>query len=209
VREVVTRVGRLQSLFDESATSARTFPWRTVCFAHRRLPGRGGVTEDLLTAGHQVTVYNRTPGQAKELIAQGAKAAASVGEACRGDAVLTMLADDEAVESVVLGQDGVIASLSPGALHVSTSTISVGLSQRLTEIHARNAQQFIAAPVFGRPDAAAAGRLFVVAGGEPAALKNAAPLFNAIGQRTFVISPRLPILSSLAEIVWERQSSKH
>jgi 3-hydroxyisobutyrate dehydrogenase-like beta-hydroxyacid dehydrogenase len=188
VREVVTRVGRLQSLFDESATSARTFPWRTVCFAHRRLPGRGGVTEDLLTAGHQVTVYNRTPGQAKELIAQGAKAAASVGEACRGDAVLTMLADDEAVESVVLGQDGVIASLSPGALHVSTSTISVGLSQRLTEIHARNAQQFIAAPVFGRPDAAAAGRLFVVAGGEPAALKNAAPLFNAIGQRTFVIS---------------------
>jgi 3-hydroxyisobutyrate dehydrogenase-like beta-hydroxyacid dehydrogenase len=147
-----------------------------------------GMAANLLTAGHQVTVYNRTPGKAKELIAQGAKAAASVGEACRGDAVLSMLADDEAVESVVLGHDGVIASLSPGALHVSTSTISVGLSQWLTEIHARNGQQFIAAPVFGRPDAAAAGRLFVVAGGEPAALKNAAPLFNAIGQRTFVIS---------------------
>jgi 3-hydroxyisobutyrate dehydrogenase-like beta-hydroxyacid dehydrogenase len=147
-----------------------------------------GMAANLLKARHRVTVYNRTPGKAKELIAQGAKAAASVAEACRGDAVLTMLANDEAVESVVLGHDGVIASLSPGALHVSTSTISVGLSQWLTEIHARNGQQFIAAPVFGRPDAAAAGRLFVVAGGEPAALKNAAPLFNAIGQRTFVIS---------------------
>ena len=74
------------------------------------------------------------------------------------------------------------------ALHVSASTISVGLSQRLTEEHARKGQRFIAAPVFGRPDAAAAGRLFVVAGGEAAALEAAAPLFNAIGQRTFVIS---------------------
>jgi 3-hydroxyisobutyrate dehydrogenase-like beta-hydroxyacid dehydrogenase len=145
-----------------------------------------GMAANLLKAGHQVTVYNRTPGKAKALIAQGAKAAASAAEACHGDAVMTMLANDEAVESVC--HDGVIANLSPGALHVSMSTISVGLSQRLTEEHARKGQRFIAAPVFGRPDAAAAGRLFIVAGGEPAALEGAAALFDAIGQRTFIIS---------------------
>jgi 3-hydroxyisobutyrate dehydrogenase-like beta-hydroxyacid dehydrogenase len=147
-----------------------------------------GMAANLLKAGHQVTVYNRTPGKAKALIAQGAKAAASAAEACHGDAVITMLANDEAVESVVVSRDGVIAHLSPGALHVSASTISVGLSQRLTEEHARKGQRFIAAPVFGRPDAAAEGRLYVVAGGEPAALEVAAPLFSAVGQRTFVIS---------------------
>ena len=90
-----------------------------------------GMAANLLKAGHDVTVYNRTPAKAEALIAQGAKAAASVAEACRGDAVITMLANDEAVESVVLGPDGVIASLPAGALHVSSSTISVALSQRL------------------------------------------------------------------------------
>src|ERR1700756_2832887 len=81
-----------------------------------------GMAANLLKAGHQVTVYNRTPGKAKALIAQGAKAAASAAEACHGDAVITMLANDEAVESVVVSRDGVIAHLSPGALHVSAST---------------------------------------------------------------------------------------
>jgi 3-hydroxyisobutyrate dehydrogenase-like beta-hydroxyacid dehydrogenase len=91
---------------------------------------------------------------------------------------------------MVLRPDGVIANLSSGALHVSSSTISVGLSQRLTIEHARKGQRFVAAPVFGRPDAAATGRLFVVAGGEPGALDAAAPLLSAVGQRTFIISDR-------------------
>jgi 3-hydroxyisobutyrate dehydrogenase-like beta-hydroxyacid dehydrogenase len=90
----------------------------------------------------------------------------------------------------VLGRDGVIANLAPGALHVSSSTISVELSRRLTEVHAGRGQRFVAAPVFGRPDAAAAGRLFVVAGGEAEAVEAAAPLLDAIGQRTFVISDK-------------------
>jgi 3-hydroxyisobutyrate dehydrogenase-like beta-hydroxyacid dehydrogenase len=111
----------------------------------------------------------------------------SVAEACRGDAVMTMLADDEAVESAVLGTDGAAASLPPGALHVSASTISVALSQRLTEAHAARHQRFVAAPVFGRPDAAAA---VVVAGGDAGAVKAAAPLLDAVGQRTFVISDK-------------------
>jgi 3-hydroxyisobutyrate dehydrogenase-like beta-hydroxyacid dehydrogenase len=147
-----------------------------------------GMAANLLKAGHHVTVFNRTPAKTEMLVARGAKAAMSVAEACRGDAVMTMLADDEAVESAVLGPDGVVASLAPGALHVSSSTISVALSQRLTEAHAARHQRFVAAPVFGRPDAAAAGRLFVVAGGGAGAVKAATPLLDAVGQRTFVIS---------------------
>jgi 3-hydroxyisobutyrate dehydrogenase-like beta-hydroxyacid dehydrogenase len=147
-----------------------------------------GMAANLVRAGHDVTVYNRSPAKAEALIALGAKAATSVAEACRGDAVLTMLANDEAVESVVLGRDGVVASLAAGALHVSSSTISVALSERLAEEHARAGQRFVAAPVFGRPDVAAAGKLYVIAAGEPAALEAAAPLLDAIGQKTFVVS---------------------
>src|SRR6266568_238527 len=96
-----------------------------------------GMAANLLKAGYHVTVYNRTPAKAETLIARGAKFATSIAETCRGDAVMTMLANDEAVESLVLGRDGVIANLSPGALHVSSSTISVALSERLTEEHAK------------------------------------------------------------------------
>jgi 3-hydroxyisobutyrate dehydrogenase-like beta-hydroxyacid dehydrogenase len=147
-----------------------------------------GMAANLLKAGHEVTVYNRTRSRAQALAAQGAKLAASIAEACRGDAVITMLANDAAVESVVLGADGVAANLAPGALHISSSTISVDLSERLTKEHAKRGQRFVAAPVFGRPDVAAAGRLFVVAGGEPSALNAAEPLLQAVGQSTFVIA---------------------
>src|SRR5258708_11263143 len=147
-----------------------------------------GMAANLLKVGHHVTVYNRTPAKAQALVAQGAKLAASVAEACRGDAVITMWANDEAVEGVALGRNGIIDSLPASGLHVSSSTISVALSQHLTDAHAAAAQHFVAAPVFGRPEAAAAGQLFVVAGGEPAAVEAAEPLLDAVGQRTFVIS---------------------
>ena len=147
-----------------------------------------GMAANLLKAGHRVTVFNRTPAKAEALIAQGATLATSIAWASRGDAVVTMLANDQAVEEVVLGRNGVIANLARGTLHVSSSTISVALSERLTEEHASKGQQFVAAPVFGRPDVAAAGRLFIVAGGEAAAIEAAAPVLEAIGQKTFVIS---------------------
>jgi 3-hydroxyisobutyrate dehydrogenase-like beta-hydroxyacid dehydrogenase len=147
-----------------------------------------GMASNLLKAGHHVTVYNRTPAKAEALIAQGAQIATSIAEACRGDAVITMLANDKAVESVVLGRDGVLASLRPGAVHVSSSTISVALSRRLADAHASADQCFVAAPVFGRPEAAAAGWLFVVAAGDSAAVRKAMPLLEAIGQKTFVVS---------------------
>jgi 3-hydroxyisobutyrate dehydrogenase-like beta-hydroxyacid dehydrogenase len=158
-----------------------------------------GMAANLLKAGHRVTVFNRTPAKAEALITEGATLATSIAEASRSGAVVTMLANDEAVENVVLGRDGVIANLPAGGLHISSSTISVALSERLTEAHTEKSQRFVAAPVFGRPDVAAAGRLFIVAGGEAAAIKAAAPLLDAIGQSAFVIS-EMPKAANLVKL---------
>src|SRR5215831_163957 len=144
-----------------------------------------GMAANLVKAGHEVTVYNRTPGKARSLIERGAKPAASVGEACRGDLVVTMLADDVAVESVVFSDKGILASLAKGRIHISMSTISVALSERLAAAHAAAGQRYVAAPVFGRPEAAAAAQLFIVAAGAPDAVEACMPLFDALGQRTF------------------------
>ncbi|HYA37677.1 MAG TPA: NAD(P)-dependent oxidoreductase [Candidatus Methylomirabilis sp.] len=149
-----------------------------------------GMAANLLKAGHRVTVHNRTPEKASALLAQGAKAAARVADACRGEAVITMLANDEALESVAFGTDGIVSSLAAGANHVSSSTISVALSERLAQAHAKAGQRYVSAPVFGRPDAAAAAKLFVIAAGAPAAIQAATPIFEAIGQKTFMISDR-------------------
>ncbi len=147
-----------------------------------------GMAANLVRAGHTVTVYNRTKEKVEPLVALGAKAAKSVADACRGDAVFTMLANDDALKSVVYGDNGLLAQLAKGAIHISSSTISVDLSERLASDHAIAGQRFIAAPVFGRPDMAAAGKLFVLAAGEPSAIDATIPLFNAIGQRTFIVS---------------------
>ncbi|MBA1145151.1 NAD(P)-dependent oxidoreductase [Mesorhizobium neociceri] len=147
-----------------------------------------GMAANLLKAGHDVTVYNRTPGKDEEIVQMGARPAAEVAEACDGEIVVTMLADDHAVESVVYGDQRVLASLAKGAIHVSSSTISVALAERLTADHAAAGQRFVAAPVFGRPEAAADGKLFVVAAGESEAVTTATPFFDAVGQKTFVVS---------------------
>ncbi len=147
-----------------------------------------GMVMNLLRGGHDVTVYNRTRAKAEALVEKGAKVANSISQACQTEVVWTMLADDNAVESVVFNDGGVIASLSKGAIHISSSTISVALSKRLTQAHADAGQHFIAAPVFGRPDAAAAGQLFVVAAGSSEVAKTVTPILNSVGQRTFIIS---------------------
>jgi 3-hydroxyisobutyrate dehydrogenase-like beta-hydroxyacid dehydrogenase len=149
-----------------------------------------GMAANLLKAGHRVTAYNRSPGKAEALAQQGAVAARTVAEASTGDVVFTMLADDRAVEAVTFGEDGIVASLRPGATHVSSSTISVALSQRLAAAHAEAGQRYVAAPVFGRPQAASAAKLFVVAAGAPEVLEPLQSLFDTIGQRTFVVSDR-------------------
>ncbi|HLY54710.1 MAG TPA: NAD(P)-dependent oxidoreductase [Stellaceae bacterium] len=145
---------------------------------------------NLVTAGHEVTVFNRTQAKARPLVELGARAAATVAEACRGEVVVTMLADDAAVETAALGDGGITASLGRGALHISCSTISVALSTRLAAAHRDSGQRYVAAPVFGRPEAATAAKLFVAAAGAPADIEACRPIFDAIGQRTFVIGER-------------------
>jgi 3-hydroxyisobutyrate dehydrogenase-like beta-hydroxyacid dehydrogenase len=159
-----------------------------------------GMAANLVKAGHEVVVYNRTAGKDAELIRVGARSAKTVEEACRGEAVVTMLANDEAVESVVYGGEGVLVHLAKGGTHISCSTISVALAARLAESHAAAGQRFVAAPVFGRPEAAAQAKLFVVAAGETQAVKAAMPIFDAIGQKTFVVSetPRAANLVKLS-----------
>jgi 3-hydroxyisobutyrate dehydrogenase-like beta-hydroxyacid dehydrogenase len=146
-----------------------------------------GIAKSLLRGGHRVTVYNRTRERAEALRKDGATVAGSLAEACRGDAVLTMLADDAAVEAVVLGENGVLKSLARGRLHISLSTISVALSDRLAAEHARAGQEFIAAPVFGRPEAAEAAKLAIVAAGPKAAIERCKPLWDAMGPKLLVI----------------------
>jgi 3-hydroxyisobutyrate dehydrogenase-like beta-hydroxyacid dehydrogenase len=144
-----------------------------------------GMAGSLLKAGHELTVYNRTPDKAKPLAEKGAHMAASVAGACKGDVVITMLADDSAVESVVFGDAGILANSSKGAIHISSSTMSVALADKLTAEHAKNGQGFVSAPVFGRPEAAAAAKLFIVAAGATDAVDACMPLLEAMGQRTF------------------------
>jgi 3-hydroxyisobutyrate dehydrogenase-like beta-hydroxyacid dehydrogenase len=143
---------------------------------------------NLVAAGHEVTAYNRSADKAAALVDRGARAAQSVAEACGGDVVVTMLADDDAVEAVAFGDGGILASLPSGATHVSSSTISVALAERLSSAHGSKGQQFVAAPVFGRPEAAQAAKLFVVAAGESDAVQALSPVFDAVGQRTFVVA---------------------
>lgn len=151
-----------------------------------------GMAANLVRAGHDVAVYNRTAEKADALSAQGAHRASSIADACRGDAVVTMLSNDEAVEAVTFASGGVVESLGRGSIHISSGTISVALSEKLDAAHATAGQRFIAAPVFGRPDAAATAKLFVVAAGAPDAMATAAPVFEAVGQRTFSVGERPP-----------------
>ncbi|HVZ03147.1 NAD(P)-dependent oxidoreductase [Hyphomicrobium sp.] len=147
-----------------------------------------GMAANLLRAGHGITVYNRTRAKAEALRSQGAKIAERLADACDGSAVITMLADDTAVENAVYGDGGILSSLGKGATHISSSTISVELSKRLAADHARAGQHYVAAPVFGRPEAAAAAKLFVVAAGPTNAVQSVAPIFDAMGQKTFTVS---------------------
>ena len=144
-----------------------------------------GMAANLLKAGHELTVYNRTAEKAHPLVSQGARLAKSPAEASKGDVVFTMLSDDHAVESVAFGDKGILATLPKDSVHVSSSTISFALSEKLTSEHAKRGQRFVSAPVFGRPEAAAAAKVFVVAAGPSDALQACMPLFEAIGQKTF------------------------
>ena len=146
-----------------------------------------GMARNLLRAGHEVAVYNRTRDKADTLQADGARVAASPSDACHdAEAVLTMLSDDPALEDVVFSEQGIASALAPGAIHISCSTISTELARRLTAEHAKRGQDYLSVPVFGRPEAAANRKLLVVAAGPSEAIARCRPVFDAIGRQTFI-----------------------
>ena len=143
---------------------------------------------NLIKAGHYLTVYNRTRSRAEALTSVGARVAETpVEAAANAEVLITMLADDAAVEDVIFPKGHAIRALPAGAVHVSMSTISVQLSRRLAESHREKQQHYLAAPVFGRPDSAAAAKLFIMAAGPAEQIERCRPLFEAIGQKTFLV----------------------
>jgi 3-hydroxyisobutyrate dehydrogenase-like beta-hydroxyacid dehydrogenase len=147
----------------------------------------------LLGAGHQLAVWNRTPARAASLLAAGASVGATAAEAARdADAVVTMLFDDAAYEEVLFGaggdwSGGALAAIKPGAMHIALATISVALSERLTAEHRRRGHLFVAAPVFGRPNVAEEGRLWIVVAGAEEAVARARPLLEPLSRGISVI----------------------
>jgi len=146
----------------------------------RRLPGP-----------FELTVYNRDEAKAEPFRGLGVRVAGSVREAVEGaEVVITMLADDAAEAALAFGSDGLLEALAPGCIHVSMSTIGVDTSTRLAEAHAARGQGYVAAPVFGRPPAAEAGQLWILAAGPGDQVAHCAPLFERLGQGVFPLGER-------------------
>jgi 3-hydroxyisobutyrate dehydrogenase-like beta-hydroxyacid dehydrogenase len=158
------------------------------------------IATNLVRARHELTVWNRSPEKARALVDAGATLAARPKEAVAGcEVVVSMLADDAALDSVMSGDAGILAGLHAGALHISMSTIAVATADNLAARHTEHRQRFLAAPVFGRPEAAAAAKLFVVAAGNAADLQTAKPLFEAMSQRVFYVGEK-PSAANLVKL---------
>src|SRR5207245_10965622 len=143
-------------------------------------------------AGRRVVAYIRRPDHISRLEALGLRPTTDFGDLLDCKVVISMLPDDDAVREIVFGRgdiglDGLAAGLMPGAIHLSMSTISTAAASLLASEHARNGQGYVAAPVFGNPDAAKARQLFIVAAGVPAHIERCQPILDILGQRTFVI----------------------
>jgi 3-hydroxyisobutyrate dehydrogenase-like beta-hydroxyacid dehydrogenase len=155
------------------------------------------MARNLIKAGHVLKIYNRTRSRAEALVGQGATVAETPDAACAAGVVATMLADDAAVEGVVFGEHGILEGLPLGGVHISHSTISTDLSRRLVQAHRQRQQLFIAATVFGRPDAAQAARLIVVAAGPKDAIERCHTALEVIGRKLFVIGPDAPAANTV------------
>lgn len=140
----------------------------------------------LVDAGHHVRVWNRSPQPVRELVARGAEAAPQAADTARAEVLMTMLAHDEAMRSVILDK-GVLAAAAPGMIHVNLATISVALARELTELHRERNVGYVAAPVFGRPDVAAEGKLNIVVGGEAGVIDRVQTVLSAVGQKVWPV----------------------
>ncbi|WP_332440998.1 NAD(P)-dependent oxidoreductase [Burkholderia ubonensis] len=155
------------------------------------------IATNLLKAGHQVRVWNRSRERTEPLVALGAQAVGTPADAFRGDAVFSMLADDAAARSVF--DDALLAQAPRGLIHVNMATISVALAESLAHAHASRGLDYVAAPVMGRPDVAAAARLTIMAAGPAEAIDRMQPLFDAIGQKTWRLGS-LPQHANVAKL---------
>jgi 3-hydroxyisobutyrate dehydrogenase-like beta-hydroxyacid dehydrogenase len=142
-----------------------------------------GIARNLQASGCRFVVYNRTSSKMEPFVAAGALPARTPHEAVAGaDFVVTSLMDDSSVYATLLGEDGILAGLTPGAIHIGTSTISPGCSTRCAEQHRKHGSQYLAAPVAGRPDAAAAGKLFTFVAGDPDVVERSRPVLETYTQ---------------------------
>jgi 3-hydroxyisobutyrate dehydrogenase-like beta-hydroxyacid dehydrogenase len=147
-----------------------------------------GMAHNLLRAGHTLAVYNRTREKAETLPDSGARVASSPADACRdAEVAMTMVADDQALEEIVFGNNGIASAMKRDCIHISHSTISTALARRLTGEHAQRKQGYLSVPVFGRPESAESKNLVVVAAGPSELVERCLPLFDAIGRQTFVV----------------------
>jgi 3-hydroxyisobutyrate dehydrogenase-like beta-hydroxyacid dehydrogenase len=150
------------------------------------------MASNLAADGVQVIAYVRRPEQMGKLVALGLEPTTDVADLFNCEIVITMLPDDAAVREVVSGREengmhGLAMGLHPGAIHLSMSTISTAVASQLASEHANSGQSYVAAPVFGNPDAAKARQLFIVTAGAPPDVERCRPLLDSLGQRTFVI----------------------
>jgi 3-hydroxyisobutyrate dehydrogenase-like beta-hydroxyacid dehydrogenase len=159
------------------------------------------IAKNLVESGHEVLVFNRSPARAEPLRAAGATVAATPAEAARdAELVFTMVADDAALTSVTQGDDGILSSLPAGSLHISMSTIGVATAEELTVAHHDTGTGFVSAIVFGRPDAAAARKLFIMAAGADAHLKVAVPVLETLGQSVGIVGAE-PAQANLVKLI--------
>ncbi len=158
------------------------------------------IAENMRAAGLALTVYNRTAARADPLVAKGAKRAASP-QACAGgaDVVVTMVGDDEALDAVSFGSEGILAGLPPGAIHLNMTTTSVAMTRRLAEAHATRGTRFVAAPVYGRPERAAEKALYITAAGPPEAVEACRPALASTSRGIFVVGTD-PVQAAVVKI---------
>ena len=166
---------------------------------------------NLTSAGRRVIAYVRRPDQIARLEAPGLRATTDFSDLLDCKVVISMLPDDDAVREIVCGRsdigvDGLAAGLMPGAIHLSMSTISTAAAVQLASEHARNGQGYVAAPVFGNPDAAKARQPFIVAAGAPADVERCQPILDNLGQRTFVIGTE-PADANLVKLLGNMMSA--
>ena len=144
------------------------------------------IASNLVEAGYTLQVYNRSPQKAQPLLDKGAKLCTNSGNVVESRGiVITMLSNDQALEEVVLGENGILEKLDSGGIHLSMSTVSPATAQKLAEHHERRGAHYLAAPVFGRPDAAAARKLWICLSGNGAAKERVLPVLNVLGQGVF------------------------